>query len=258
MSVLTAAEGDGLKPMAAGLVRRYRDAGVQPPLLLYVDRDCCSQHGGGKTADMFPEWDKLVVRLDIWHLMRRIASGVSTESHQLYKPFMQQLSSAIFEWDADDTARLFAAKKQQMVAQGMTTVPDDAAVMRLVSRREMAAHCRRRTRGAEESQRLIDDLIAIYSSEWGRDTMGISLFNDRIHDIWAEQRRHLACIQDPPGVELYTETGRLDKGGSSLPVYRCARGSTSLESFHLHINRFIPGKVLPHVKVCVCVWYVWD
>lgn len=83
-------------------------------------------------------------------------------------------------------------------------------------------------------------------------------FKDRIHDIWAEQRRHLACIQDPPGVELYRETGRLDSGGSSLPVYRCARGSTSLESFHLHINRFIPGKVLPHVKVCVCVWYVWD
>ncbi|XP_078495363.1 uncharacterized protein LOC100184639 [Ciona intestinalis] len=26
-----------------------------------------------------------------------------------------------------------------------------------------------------------------------------------------------------------------------LKTYRCARGSTSLESFHLHLNRFIPG-----------------
>lgn len=29
--------------------------------------------------------------------------------------------------------------------------------------------------------------------------------------------------------------------GIRLPVYRCARGSTSLESFHLHLARFIPG-----------------
>ena len=40
-------------------------------------------------------------------------------------------------------------------------------------------------------------------------------------------------------MQLYTQTGRLTKGGVILLVYRCARGSTSLESFHLH--RFIPG-----------------
>ncbi|XP_056120631.1 uncharacterized protein LOC130097715 [Rhinichthys klamathensis goyatoka] len=33
----------------------------------------------------------------------------------------------------------------------------------------------------------------------------------------------------------------MTKGGIILPVYRCARGSTSLESFHNHLNRFIPG-----------------
>lgn len=44
-----------------------------------------------------------------------------------------------------------------------------------------------------------------------------------------------------PGVQLYTVTGHLKKGGVTLPILRCARGSTSLESFHLHIARFIPG-----------------
>uniref|UniRef100_A0A096MGP9 Uncharacterized protein n=1 Tax=Poecilia formosa TaxID=48698 RepID=A0A096MGP9_POEFO len=47
-------------------------------------------------------------------------------------------------------------------------------------------------------------------------------------------------IQDPAGVQLYTRTGELTKGGVVLP-YRCARGSTSLELFHLYLNRFIPG-----------------
>ncbi|CAM4570339.1 unnamed protein product [Leuciscus chuanchicus] len=74
MSVLTDTEGAGLLSMAAGLMRWYRDAGVEPPQLLYVDRDCCSSHRGSKTADMFGKWDKLVVRLDIWHLMWRFAS----------------------------------------------------------------------------------------------------------------------------------------------------------------------------------------
>ena len=49
-----------------------------------------------------------------------------------------------------------------------------------------------------------------------------------------EQQKHLLCIQDPEGIQLYTLTGHITKGGVRLPVYRCARGSTSLESFHLH------------------------
>ncbi|MEQ2261714.1 hypothetical protein XENORESO_014614, partial [Xenotaenia resolanae] len=40
---------------------------------------------------------------------------------------------------------------------------------------------------------------------------------------------------------MYTRTGQVTKGGVVLPVYLCARGSTSLESFHQHMNRFIPG-----------------
>ncbi|KAK0153861.1 hypothetical protein N1851_004053 [Merluccius polli] len=242
MSVLTDTEGSGLLSMAAGLVRRYRDAGVEPPQLLYVDRDCCSSHGTSKAAAAFKEWDKLVVRLDIWHLMRRYASGVNTESHQLYKSFLQQLSLCIFRWDPEDTARLLDAKKRTLEAQGMT-FSSDAGVWRHVSRRDMATHCRRRTRGAAVTERLIGDLLESFGGANGRDTMGIPLLDqDRIQAIRREQRRHLQCIQDPPGVELYTETGRLTKGGISLPVYRCARGSTSLESFHLHLNLFIPGE----------------
>ncbi|XP_047208710.1 uncharacterized protein LOC124859879 isoform X2 [Girardinichthys multiradiatus] len=38
-----------------------------------------------------------------------------------------------------------------------------------------------------------------------------------------------------------SRTGQVTKGGVVLPVYHCARGSASLESFHLHLNRFIPG-----------------
>lgn len=36
---------------------------------------------------------------------------------------------------------------------------------------------------------------------------------------------------------------RVKKGNIQLPVYRCARGTTSLESFHLHLNNVILGKI---------------
>lgn len=67
------------------------------------------------------------------------------------------------------------------------------------------------------------------------------IFKKEMSDIWAEQKRHVKCIQDPANISLYTVTGHMTKGGVRLPVYRCARGSTSLESFHLHLARFIPG-----------------
>ena len=59
--------------------------------------------------------------------------------------------------------------------------------------------------------------------------------------VWTDQQRHIPCIQDPESFPLYMKTGTLKKGGVVLSCYRCARGSTSLESFHLHLNRFIPG-----------------
>ena len=91
MSVLTASEGVGLQPMAAGLMKRYLDAGVPPPKVLYVDRDCC---GGGavKTKDLVSQWSEIVIALDIWHFMRCIAVSCPTESHPMYAIFLGRLS----------------------------------------------------------------------------------------------------------------------------------------------------------------------
>ena len=40
-TVLTQAEGKDLQPLCDGLMKRYKDAEVPPPILLYVDKDCC-------------------------------------------------------------------------------------------------------------------------------------------------------------------------------------------------------------------------
>ncbi|XP_016115196.1 uncharacterized protein [Sinocyclocheilus grahami] len=240
MSVLTSHEGQGLLPMTTGLVRRYEAAGVASPTLLYVDRDCCSSVGTSRAAAMFSGWSDLVVRLDVWHFMRHFAAGLHTDSHPLYGLFMAKLSACIFVWDEGDVALLREAKRRELEQQqGIKGLTEEQLTGRLTSR-QLAQHCRRCTRGVEETEQLIRQMLEAFKD--ARETMGIPLMDqERMDVIWDTQRRHLPCIQDPPGVQLYTQTGSVTKGGLTLPVYRCARGSTSLESFHNHLNRFIPG-----------------
>ncbi|KAA8578498.1 hypothetical protein FQN60_007278 [Etheostoma spectabile] len=124
------------------------------------------------------EWGQLVVRLDIWHLMRRFASGVTTETHELYAPFMRQLSHCIFEVDSGDARRLTEAKRSQLEGQHGMVGLTDAEVVRRISREEWRLHCRRRTRGAEESTLLIQDLLETFSGQAGRNILDIPLDPD--------------------------------------------------------------------------------
>ena len=76
----------------------------------------------------------------------------------------------------------------------------------------------------------------------GLNTLGVPLFDkEKMMNIWDTQRKHVACIQDPEGISLYTQVGTATKADVELPRYRCNRGSTSLESFHNHLAKFIPG-----------------
>jgi hypothetical protein len=242
-SIVTTSESMGsLQVMADGLINRFSRAGVTPPVLLYTDRECCStQEGGSKLQLLFSAWENLLVRLDIFHFMRRLAVGVTSESHPLYSVFMASLSRCIFEWDQQDLESLYAAKKSELVGNGVKN-PSSEAVRSAVGKKELAQHCRRRTRGVETTESLLDSLFTTMAT--ATDVLGVPLFSEEmVTEIWPEQRRHIPCIQDPPGIQLYTEVRQINKGGKSLPVYRCARGTTSLESFHLHLARFIPGNM---------------
>ncbi|XP_026144138.1 uncharacterized protein LOC113119126 [Carassius auratus] len=241
MSVLTANEGAGLDLMAAGLMERYRSAGVDPPTIIYVDYDCCKKVGKTKLKRRFSGWPDVIVRLDIRHFIRRLAVGCTTDAHQLYPTFFARLSSCIFEWDAGDLTLLRRAKREQLIQQGWSTLTE-AELDHHLTKAELLQHCRRRTRGEETTFRLLDMLIIEPMGGKGKDALGVPLLDSvRMQHIWNVQRRHVTCIQDPPNVPLYTETGTTNKGGVVLKTYRCARGSTSLESFYCHLSRFIPG-----------------
>ena len=112
-----------------------------------------------------------------------------------------------------------------------------SAIRKAVTREELARHCRRRTRGAVVTESLIEALLLELAS--ATDSLGVPVLSDQMARIWEEEKKHVPCIQDPEGIPLYTITGYIKKGGVDLPVLRCARGTTSLESFHLHLARYM-------------------
>ena len=168
--------------------------------------------------------------------MRRLARGCTSESHPLYGTFMCSLSSCLFEWDQTDFDNLVSAKRAELVRAGVSE-PTPSSIRKAISKEELANHCKRRTRGCSETIEQVEALLLAMSP--ATDSLGARLFNEEMQAIWEEQKRHVGCLQDPPDVSLYTVTGSVTKGGVTLPTYRCARGTTSLESFHLHLARLV-------------------
>ena len=103
--------------MAEGLIRCFVQNGWKPPVLIYVDKDCCVNSGPTRYEALFHTWS-LQVRLDVWHFMRRLATGCITEAHPLYGVFMSRLSSCIFAIDLDDYNLLKKAKRVELVQKG--------------------------------------------------------------------------------------------------------------------------------------------
>ncbi|XP_068569967.1 uncharacterized protein [Cebidichthys violaceus] len=56
ISVLTVQEGPGPNAMVSGVMERYRQADVPPPVLLYVDCGCCKSEGSSKLQTRFAAW----------------------------------------------------------------------------------------------------------------------------------------------------------------------------------------------------------
>ncbi|XP_043228355.1 uncharacterized protein LOC122384727 [Amphibalanus amphitrite] len=247
MCVLTPAAGDGLLDMGRSLVMRYRDATMGLPRLLYVDTGCCGGSENTPAAPAlrwFPGWESVPVRLDAEHFMLRMAAGVTTKRHQLYGRLVSGLADAIFETDPADMKALVRAKRHELRARGLVNVTDEMA-RQAVTEAERQRHCRRRTRGVDVTTRAIDELLRRLSGPAGTDGpdgTGMPLLDPtRIWAIWEEQKRHLACLQDVPGVALYRETSPLTRRGAQLQCYSSARGTTFAESFHKHLAKFIPG-----------------
>ena len=76
--------------------------------------------------------------------------------------------------------------------------------------------------------KLIEWLLLELSSPFATESSGEPVLSNKMVTIWEEGKKHVKCIRDPDGIILHTITGHISKGGVKLPVFWCARGTTSL------------------------------
>ena len=88
---------------------------------------------------------------------------------------------------------------------------------------------RKQTRGTEMTLKLIENLLISFGTV--TDSLVACLCVNSYH--LGGRKKHIQCIQNLPGIALYTVTGHFNRDGVQLPVFRCAQETTSLESSHL-------------------------
>ncbi|CAL9685387.1 unnamed protein product [Knipowitschia caucasica] len=237
-NVLTEAKGSDLTMMAAGLVQRYKQAGVKPPKALYVDSECC---GASRIKTIFQEWPEMAIRLDVGHFKKGFAPGCINQSGLSYTYFMSELSQCILEWDEKDLKRLREATRAELEEDGST--PTESELTWHVKKEDMKRHCKKFVRNTQDMEQRIERVIEVCKGKLVHDLYGAPLFNSELIDkVWEDQRRHLPCLQNPPGLTLYTKTKTEKKGGRMLPVYQCARGKEFMKRFSQHMKKFHADK----------------
>jgi hypothetical protein len=151
---------------------------------------------------------------------------------------MSQIYAAIFEWDHADVELLKKAKVSEWQIAGIK-IPSTETVLKAISKQELTRHCRRKIRSVTDTTSTLEKVFSSLLN--ATDTLGVPLLKEDAMAVLNTESRHVPCLQDPTGVQLFTKVDTIKKGNVSLPVYRCGRGTTSLESFHSNIKNFIPG-----------------
>ena len=218
-------------------MKRHSDAGVSPPTVLYVAHDC--RRGiAMETKRLLSQWFEMEISIEIWHFMRCIAVGCTTVSTKVcYFPwtsFSLHLCMKPGRPKPVNTCHTLQSHKEWSQRSKW------GGCHQKISKKSLPPIATGKPLVWKKPTYLIHDLIDTFQDEQGGDTLGVPLLN-----IWDSQNRHIACIQDPDEVQLYIKTGVVTKGGVELPLYRCTQGSTSLKSYHIYHNRFIPG-------ICTC------
>uniref|UniRef100_H3CIZ2 Uncharacterized protein n=1 Tax=Tetraodon nigroviridis TaxID=99883 RepID=H3CIZ2_TETNG len=158
--------------------------------------------------------------------------------------FKSALSAAVFSYNSEDMALLLQAVRAGH-PQKYESLSDGQLIDTHVTKHDLSHYVRRITVGPQETFVRVQSAIDILKGPAGMDENQIHLFKsaDAVDQVWERQQKHLECIQDPPGRNMYTIKKYVTRNGVRLPHYTTDRGSNSLEGFHSFLPNMIPG---PH------------
>ena len=89
---------------------------------------------------LFAQWRNLVIGLDMWPSVRRIAKGCSSKAYPLYSTFMGKLAQYIFELDAQYLSKLKEAIVTKHKSTGIKS--SNKQLVQCSLTKERLQHCR--------------------------------------------------------------------------------------------------------------------
>lgn len=98
------------------------------------------------------------------------------------------MSCCIFEWDSGDVSLLRQPKREQLKHEGVPGITDTVVDQR-ITKEELALHCRRRTRGEQQTILMIEHCLSELMGVKGRDPLGVPLLD-------GEDAAHLASPEE--------------------------------------------------------------
>ncbi|KAK7944622.1 hypothetical protein WMY93_000350 [Mugilogobius chulae] len=208
-----------LRPLYDGLSKRYTTAGIEKACFQWVDRDCCAAFRvAGTVAGEHLSWeawrttdaivaevtsgnllntcasrshynDSIIIKLDLFHCMRRFLRECASEHHPLYSSFAQFLSAAFCVVDQEDLQRL----KDAYVFCGIQPANP--------TKQHIREHCRTMIPQPRELVQRVEGVFQHF--HLATDPNGVPLFKPSMLQCWRIQRVHIlrGCLSDPEGRE---------------------------------------------------------
>ncbi|XP_034528991.1 uncharacterized protein LOC117804752 isoform X2 [Notolabrus celidotus] len=255
-----------LEPMYQGMAKRYSNAGVEKAGYHWMDRDCCAAF---KIPDSILgehlNWDawkttpsivagatsgrqlntcasrshyneNIVVKLDLFHCLRRFSRECTSEHHPLYSTFCKLLSAAFSVVDQEDLKRLQDAYRFCGIHPANPT------------KQHIREHCRIKIPHPTE---LLDRVERVLSHfHLATDPNNVPLFKPSMLKRWRIQRVHIlrGCLSDPELSEgiMYRYRGTLQLNhvpgeGAKVPIWIPVRGTSQQEGYHFHQAHWVTG-----------------
>ncbi|XP_030578735.1 uncharacterized protein LOC115775343 [Archocentrus centrarchus] len=255
-----------LEPMYQGMATRYSDAGVEKAGYHWVDRDCCAPF---KIPDCIPgenlNWEawkttpaniaaatsgplanscasrtnynpNIVVKLDLFHCLRRFSRECTSEHHPLFSTFCQLLSAAFSVVDQEDLKRLQDAYEFCGIHPANPT------------KQHIREHCRIKIPQPTELLNRVEKVLKHFHQT--TDPNNIPLFKPSMLKVWRVQRVHIlrGCLSDPELSEgvMFRYGGTLQLNhvpgeGAKVPIWIPVRGTSQQEGYHFHQAQWITG-----------------
>ncbi|KAI4831467.1 hypothetical protein KUCAC02_001007 [Chaenocephalus aceratus] len=176
----------------------------------------------------------MLIKLDLFHCLRRLMRECVSEHHPLYSSLAQFLSAAFSVVDQEDLQRLNDAYAFSGIQPANPT--------KLHTRE----HCR-----IPHPEELVKRVEGVFQHfHLATDPNGRPLFKASMLKCWRIQRIHIlrGCLSDPEveGGIMYRHGGTLQLNhvpgeGARVPVWIPIRGTSQQEGYHFHQAQWVTG-----------------